>query len=282
MAADMLWNHMNWKDLKDDNLVSWTTSLIFAVQHGLRRVKMDRGKPDLSDVRICIVDTRDFPRGTFIKDLDILEAYSDLPDIRSFLRLRQSQYYFGEYSPRGVCRSLAGHSMPLCDFYSAWDSTISSPGSSSSTTPWLNASTIFGTSLQRQDVRKAISIAQGCFGSRFALVVAAMLLSLRPRKSKDRVILDAFGATFTDDEIRDLSLHDFRVDGKRLPEVQQFADIIRDISQELAPAPLEGPGEQPARVDRCSYPDLSSVLPSPSLTGVDKVVVSLSNLTVSP
>ena len=91
MAADMLWNHINWKDLKDDNLMSWTTSLIYALQHGLRRVKMDRGKPDLSDVRICIVDARDFPRGTFIKDLDILEAYSDLPDIRSFLRLRQSQ-----------------------------------------------------------------------------------------------------------------------------------------------------------------------------------------------
>lgn len=82
-----------------------------------------------------------------------------------------------------------------------------------------------------------------------------------------------------DDEIRDLSLHDLRVDGERLPEVQQFADIIGDISQELAPALLEGPGEQPVRVDRCSYPDLSSALPHPSLAGVDEVVVSLSNLT---
>lgn len=75
-AASMLWGHLKWKNRRDDNLMSWTSSLFFAIQHGLHRHLEDHDHPEYSDIRICIVDTRKFPRGTFAKDLDLMRSMS--------------------------------------------------------------------------------------------------------------------------------------------------------------------------------------------------------------
>ena len=47
------------------------------------------------------------------------------------------------------------------------------------------------------DVRQAISIAESCFGGCWASPMAAMILSLKPRKENDSVIVDGFAAMFT-------------------------------------------------------------------------------------
>jgi hypothetical protein len=91
------------------NLMSWTSSLLFALQYGLYRHRGHRDKPDLSQVFLLILDTHRFPKGTFIKHMEIMEVfaqYSDANDkksLKSFLELRKGDmwYYFGEYLTQG-------------------------------------------------------------------------------------------------------------------------------------------------------------------------------------
>ena len=54
----------------------------------------------------------------------------------------------------------------------------------------------------KNEVRTAITIAQACYGSRWALPVAAMLLSLKSRKHNDSVILGGFRSMFSSESPR--------------------------------------------------------------------------------
>ncbi|KAF2650060.1 hypothetical protein K491DRAFT_732603 [Lophiostoma macrostomum CBS 122681] len=90
-----------------DNLMSWTSSLLFAVQYAIWRQTIDRRTP--SNIKICMVCTNDFPDGQFMRDVPLLEAYRPtavrLDDkIRGFFdfRLRNEDYYNGEYLSQGA------------------------------------------------------------------------------------------------------------------------------------------------------------------------------------
>lgn len=54
-----------------DNLVSWTSSLLFAIQYAVWKVRLGA---DPSDIKICAVDTRMFPRGQFAHDKWLIET----------------------------------------------------------------------------------------------------------------------------------------------------------------------------------------------------------------
>ncbi|GFF33228.1 hypothetical protein IFM51744_02047 [Aspergillus udagawae] len=56
-----------------------------------------------------------------------------------------------------------------------------------------------------------------------------MLLALKPRANNDQVIIEESEAEFSEDEIRELSLHDIQVDRDKLPELVQFEDLGNDI-----------------------------------------------------
>jgi hypothetical protein len=71
-----------------------------------------------------------------------------------------------------------------------------------------------------------------------------------------------------------LSLHTLTVDGERLPEVQQFADLARDLRLHLAP---EGSAINPFLVDNL-YPRLASPALPIDLTQIDNIASSLSSL----
>ena len=89
--------------------MSWTSSLLFALQYGLHRHKKDYDKPALSQISLLILDTRRFPKGTFVKDMEIMEVFAPFTDftqeenLDDFLQLRKSDkgYYFGEYLTQG-------------------------------------------------------------------------------------------------------------------------------------------------------------------------------------
>lgn len=74
-ATSMLRDHLLWQNLHSDNLMSWTSSFMFAVQLGIYRYTTDRSRPELSEIRICILDTRNFPRGSFVPAVALLKAY---------------------------------------------------------------------------------------------------------------------------------------------------------------------------------------------------------------
>ncbi|SRR6266536_1548119 len=95
-AASMLDGH-TWKNLESDNLMSWTSSSLFAVQHGIYRKATDFGSPNLSVIRICVLDTRKVDRGSFLPAVALLKAYG----IPSTGKLRH-EYYHGEYLSQGT------------------------------------------------------------------------------------------------------------------------------------------------------------------------------------
>lgn len=108
-VAEMLNRHLRWNydRSKKDNTVSWTSSLLFALQYCLYRNVTD--KSPLEDLKICVVDTMGLPEGVFVRDLELLNAYaddnSDLADLRDLRTNRcRGIYYFGEYLSQGSLR----------------------------------------------------------------------------------------------------------------------------------------------------------------------------------
>lgn len=97
--------HLRWwpKGSYEDNFVSWTSSLLFAIQYIYYRHLSHRDGSCLAEIKLYIIDTTKFPRGTFLRDLDLIDAFCEseesLKDLRS-LRNRPG-YYFGEYLSQG-------------------------------------------------------------------------------------------------------------------------------------------------------------------------------------
>jgi hypothetical protein len=198
------------------NLVSWSSSLLFVLQYGLYRQHQDEqgGKEtNLSQIHLLVIDTRQFPKGTFIQDLKAIEAFRDHNiELKNFENLRLQAalgvYYFGEYLSQGrldISGRCSQTSMQqLVDREHLYE--LCPMLRSSDRNQWAKAvvmiRSVFGGPeaaqvTDKKDVRIAIAMAQACFGSKFALPLAAMLLSLRPRKPDDETILDGFCSMFS-------------------------------------------------------------------------------------
>lgn len=102
--------HLRWL-LTDDfegNFVSWSSSLLYVLQFIYYRHLNRRDKSSLEEIKLYVIDTEKFPPGTFIRDLDLINAFYKFDDhpptknLRNFRRLRgTSGYYFGEYLSQG-------------------------------------------------------------------------------------------------------------------------------------------------------------------------------------
>lgn len=113
-AREMLAHHLLWysfdKRSQDDILISFTSSFLFAVQHGVRKIamakvpntRMDKGTTD-RNCFIAILDTQIFKSGTFHWTVDLLEEYG-ISDSGSF----QLKYHKGEYLAE-YSLDVAGH-----------------------------------------------------------------------------------------------------------------------------------------------------------------------------
>lgn len=101
--------HLRWL-LTDDfegNFVSWSSSLLYVLQFIYYRHLNRRDKSSLEEIKLYVIDTEKFPPGTFIRDLDLINAFYKFDDhhprdLRDFRRLRENTgYYFGEYLSQG-------------------------------------------------------------------------------------------------------------------------------------------------------------------------------------
>ncbi|EOA84699.1 uncharacterized protein SETTUDRAFT_31946 [Exserohilum turcica Et28A] len=95
-AVVMLQQHLLWEPYAEDNLVSWTSSFIFVVQHAIRREETDKPTSASNSIYISVLDTRKVPRGTFLPARALLKAY-DLPDEGKL----KHDFYYGEYISQG-------------------------------------------------------------------------------------------------------------------------------------------------------------------------------------
>ncbi|KAK8057242.1 hypothetical protein PG996_011179 [Apiospora saccharicola] len=93
----------------DDNLVSWTNSPLFAIQYAVYRLHNEDITNSKSDINICAVDTTDFLRGQFVRDICLIESYYEAAvrlDIYAFdffrFRLQRKEFDNGEYLSQGA------------------------------------------------------------------------------------------------------------------------------------------------------------------------------------
>jgi hypothetical protein len=101
--------HLRWwpKDELDDNFVSWTSSLLFAIQYIFYRHLSPKDRSSWEDIKLYVIDTAQFPKGTFLADMDLIHAFCEYDttlgkNLGSFESLRKKQgYYFGEYLSQG-------------------------------------------------------------------------------------------------------------------------------------------------------------------------------------
>lgn len=113
----MLFKHLKPREFSEeqpDNLVSWTSSFLFAIQCAIYRCWKNPGT-EPADVKICIVDTTKFPRDQFMRDLQLIRVYNTNDTTcevsRDFFdfRLRRKDYWNGECLSQGLV-ALAGRS----------------------------------------------------------------------------------------------------------------------------------------------------------------------------
>lgn len=101
LARDMVLRHLMWCPKDDDNLVSWTSSILFAIVYMFYH-HIHYGIAT-EDVYICIIDTKKFAEKTFICDMDLIDHFRQEcdKDWEYLYSLRSGKYYFGEYLSQG-------------------------------------------------------------------------------------------------------------------------------------------------------------------------------------
>ncbi|KDN62825.1 hypothetical protein CSUB01_10392 [Colletotrichum sublineola] len=106
-AARLLETHLRWEcstsSLSPCNLVSWTSSLLVALQYGFYCHGRNWGSQQLSEIKILMVDTRQFACNMFARDLQVLAAFrGNSQQLQTLYEWRNSGlFYPGEYFSQG-------------------------------------------------------------------------------------------------------------------------------------------------------------------------------------
>lgn len=105
-VASMLNRHLQWWKGHEDNFVSWTSSLLFALVYIFHLHANLNDRSAFDDIYLCIIDTSKFPKGIFLRDMDLIQAYSSFDaDLENFKGLRlKKEWYFGEYLSQGALK----------------------------------------------------------------------------------------------------------------------------------------------------------------------------------
>ncbi|KAL0764224.1 hypothetical protein CaCOL14_013276 [Colletotrichum acutatum] len=258
-AAEMLNCHLRGWARNDDNLMSWMSSLLFALQYALYRSILPRGEllDNPSDIWIYILNTRLLSEDSFIPDVALLDAFvgKDLGRTYNLSKLRylrrETSYNFGEYLCQGklwiegACSSASLQSIMdhglfrLCPELGLPNEKLELAKRVCRLRIQCFASP---TPATKADFRFASTIAQGCFGEEddWAFPMTAALLSLRKRPINDVAIMEGFKALFSDYEIckHNLdTLKSFPLDTH--PEIHQFSKIVQDLHSDYCTRVLD-------------------------------------------
>ena len=209
-VANMLNAHLRWKEGLEDNFVSWTSSLLFALVYIFHLHANSRNGSAFDDIFLCIIDTTRFPKAVFLRDMDLIQAYSpfntDLENLKG-LRLKK-RFYFGEYLSQGAlkiehkCQIVSAQAMINQGLYNLrrefedfalWESCWKPPW----VYPVLNLREdlcqVESFDISEEKLKAAVDVAQ-LFGSCWTLPIAANLIALLPGPRDDVAIVQAFRA----------------------------------------------------------------------------------------
>ena len=215
-AGRLLFNHLIGYPAHEAtcNLMSWTSSLLFAIQYGLYRNKHMNSfsRCSLQDLHILVIDTKGFSAGVFIRDMELIDAivseWPPLREIREWRTRRVHRLYFGEYLSQGSL-DIQGWCVQT-SLQNLIDNGLfvlaPALGESEHWHRWANRVVELRQRFESSDersvsakseMRKAIVVAETCFGLHWTLPMALMLLCLKPRPRGDPTIVQGLLATFT-------------------------------------------------------------------------------------
>ncbi|KAH9866075.1 hypothetical protein J1614_008639 [Plenodomus biglobosus] len=194
-AVKILKSHLLWQNRTDDNLMSWTNSFLFAVQHAVRREATDQPASPPESIYISILDTRKVPRATFLPAVALLQAYN----IGSTGKL-QHKYYHGEYlsqgrlSSDGIMTTTLGKLIAygLYELYPPFAERSERHRLCLRVLQLRETFTHTPKEPSDEEVNIAEEISVGCFLQIIRPVVMMTLLSLKPRYRLEPKILEAF------------------------------------------------------------------------------------------
>ncbi|KAL6821633.1 hypothetical protein V8C40DRAFT_250592 [Trichoderma camerunense] len=250
--------HLRWQKKKSygDPFISWTTSLLNAIQYAIYKHKKESTK--LSAISLCIVDTTLFPNGVFMEDLDLMEKFIDkgrqygwkdrgLNNLRE-LRNKQHKdylgvYYFGEYLSQGQT-NIEGRSCTVtCDkiinsnlfaFMPQFEDELKDKS-----LRWANAVIKLRQPfyMKKQEEMKDSDFSNATiialeFDTAWFLPMLANLLALNPRTARDPRIIGWTWEHFREELMHHLSPKVTNVVANdNIPEVFHFGKIIHGIRE---------------------------------------------------
>jgi len=217
-VAAMINRHLRWMHGPEDNLVSWTSSLLFALVYIFHLHASTKDGSVMDDISLCVIDTTKFPRGVFLRDMDLIFAYRSFDKgLSSFEELRQKKhkvhagsYYFGEYLSQGAlkiegrCQIVSAQRIideGLYDLQPGFEGFLEWGDQEKAlwAEPVVAHRERFGRAngelqgASMEELEAAVNIGQ-LFGPGWRLPVAANLLALSPRPSRDSGVMLSFRA----------------------------------------------------------------------------------------
>lgn len=217
IVAQALRGHLRWEsERRDDNLVSWTSSLLVVLQYAMfRRQHFEARGLMFENMRICVVDTAKLPSGAFIRDTDLIKAFEKydpstagnnlaaLGRLRGRQRRGYSGYFnFGEYVSQGALYIKDNCSIvSMEDIVCAGLFTLRSEFESSESKPksWANEVISLREALYwimppspalPEEIEAALRIGN-LYGESWKVPIALAFLALKPRLPNDGAIFEA-------------------------------------------------------------------------------------------
>ncbi|KAH9204265.1 hypothetical protein DL95DRAFT_122063 [Leptodontidium sp. 2 PMI_412] len=209
-VARMLHRHLRWREGLEDNFVSWTSSLLFALVYIFHLHANSRDGSFFDDIFLCIIDTTKFPKAVFLRDMDLIQVYLSFDaDLENFkgLRLRKDMY-FGEYLSQGALK-IEGKSQIVSaqamidqglydlrrefEEFALWELRRTPPWAYPVVNLRKDLCQIESPEISNEKLRVAVNVAE-LFGSRWTLPIAANLIALLPSPEEDVAIIQAFRA----------------------------------------------------------------------------------------
>ncbi|KAI1049831.1 hypothetical protein LB506_001915 [Fusarium annulatum] len=251
-AASRLKDHLLWHcngfRKSSCNLMSWSSSLLFLLQYALYRHTRDfEPKPQFADIKIIMIDTRELPEKTFLRDLDALEWLREELDLKKLHEKRHAQFYFGEYLTQGYL-DIEGKcvEMTMQQLIDRGLFTVICPALNKPNNNWadwaipvceLRVGIMENHIVDQKQIRSAIFVAKDYVGDRFLVPFALMLLGLRSRQSDNSAIANVFQSLFTDEELNFRKVKYDQSSG-RMKELRRFQELMEAVEKQNDENPL--------------------------------------------
>lgn len=201
-ATRILFEHLKWYNCRSDKIVSWTSSLLVAIQYAYHRCY--KHSTDHANVKICAVDTSQFLWGQFVLARHLILAFNhdtftnSVPGSQKFFdfRLQHLEFGQGEYLSQGLLNLFGRSSITSLNALKSSGLVklylkLSEPGGGSK---WayrlceLRRLWSGKSCSTREELRTALRIASRCLNLSsspgMSLAVALMLLCFKNRELK--------------------------------------------------------------------------------------------------